>query len=200
EQFRGTGGSLYFLRQQDILTGSERVRIEMRDRDSGLVDSVVQLQPSVDYDIDYFQGRILLSEPLTSTGSGNSLLVRNGTLAGDEAWLVVQYEYTPGFDKLGTIAKGGEGHYWLGDFPKLGLTANSDVEGEGSSNLYGANLTLRESSQSWLRIQTGRREGMLSSWTRSDDGGYGFVGTDGGVTQADANAYRADLSVGLSDF
>src|SRR5262249_45126765 len=40
EQFRGTGGSLYFLRQQDILTGPERVRIEMRDRGPRLVASV----------------------------------------------------------------------------------------------------------------------------------------------------------------
>ena len=197
EEFRGTGGSLYFLRQQDILAGSERVRIEMRDRDSGLVSSVVQLQPGTDYDIDYFQGRILLSEPLTSTGNGSSLLVRG---AGDEAFLVVQYEYTPGFDKLNTLAKGGEGQYWFGDFLKLGITANSDVEGEGTSNLYGAAMTLRQSAQSWLRVQAGRREGMLSSWTRSDDGGYGFVGTDGGLAAAQANAYRADLSFGLSDF
>src|SRR5881296_2492967 len=29
EEFRGTGGSLYFLHHQDILTGSERVRIEI---------------------------------------------------------------------------------------------------------------------------------------------------------------------------
>ena len=45
EEFRGTGGSLYFLRNQDILTGSERVRIEMRDKDSGLVTGVVNLRP-----------------------------------------------------------------------------------------------------------------------------------------------------------
>lgn len=31
EEFRGTGGSLYFLRRQDLLAGSERVRIELRD-------------------------------------------------------------------------------------------------------------------------------------------------------------------------
>ena len=39
EEFRGTGGSLYFLQRQDLLTGSERVRIEYRDRASGLVTS-----------------------------------------------------------------------------------------------------------------------------------------------------------------
>ena len=44
--------------------GSERVRIEVRDKDSGLV-SVVRLQPELDYDIDYLQGRVLLTEPIS---------------------------------------------------------------------------------------------------------------------------------------
>src|SRR6059036_3824908 len=66
EELRGTGGSLYFLRHQDILTGSERVRIEIRDKDSRIVTGVVNLRPGIDYDIDYLQGRVLLSEPLSS--------------------------------------------------------------------------------------------------------------------------------------
>ena len=37
EEFRGTGGSLYYLHHQDILTGSERVRIEIRDKASQIV-------------------------------------------------------------------------------------------------------------------------------------------------------------------
>ena len=97
EEFRGTGGSLYYLRRQDILTGSERVRIEIRDRASGLVSGVVNLTPGIDYDIDYLQGRILLSEPLSSTAR-DDLLIRGTSLRGDEAYLVVRYEYTPGFD------------------------------------------------------------------------------------------------------
>jgi len=52
EEFRGTGGSLYFLHHQDILTGSERVRIEIRDKDSQIVTGVVELRPGIDYDID----------------------------------------------------------------------------------------------------------------------------------------------------
>ena len=41
---------------------------------------------------------------------------------------------------------------------------------------------------------------MLSTWLRSDDGGFGFAGTDGlGLVDANADAYRADLSVGLGD-
>ena len=80
-EFRGTGGSLYFLHSQDILTGSERVRIELRDKDSGLVTGTVDLRPSIDYEIDYMQGRIVLAEPLSSTANDN-LLVRTSGLSG----------------------------------------------------------------------------------------------------------------------
>ena len=100
EEFRGTGGSIYFLHHQDLLTGSERVRIELHDKDSGIVTGVVNLRPGMDYDIDYLQGRLLLTEPLSSTGEDN-LLVRSSGLSGNEAYLVARYEYTPGFDESG---------------------------------------------------------------------------------------------------
>jgi flagellar motor protein MotB len=200
EEFRGTGGSLYFLRQQDLLAGSDRVRIEVRDKDSGLVTSVAHLRPGSDYDIDYLQGRILLAEPLAATVD-DSQLVRSGGLVGDEAWLVVQYEYTPGFEEIDTLATGGQGHYWFGDFLKLGLTANSNAEGDGDSSLYAADVTVRKSAESWLKLQAGRRDGLVSDWSRSDDGGFGFLDTqDLGLTEADAAAYRGDISIGLSDF
>ncbi len=197
EEFRATGGSLYFLSQQDLLAGSERVRIEVRDRDSGLVTSVVHLSPSSEYDIDYLQGRILLSQPLAATVD-DSQLIRGGGSLGDEAWLVVQYEYTPGFEEMDTMATGGQGHVWLGDFVKLGLTANQNGEGEGDSSLHAGDVTLRASSESWLKLQAGQRDGLLSTWLRSDDGGFGFVGTPA-LTEADAGAYRADLSIGFGD-
>ncbi len=200
DEFRGTGGSLYFLRNQDILTGSERVRIELRDKDSGLVTGVTDLQPTVDYDIDYLQGRILLAEPLSST-QDDELRVRTDGLSGQEAYLVVRYEYTPGFSDIDTLTTGGQGHYWLNDHIKLGLTASSSDEGESDSSLRGADLVLRKSANSWLKLQTGRSEGLVSSSLASDDGGFGFAGQDGAAfTDASADGYRADLSVGLGDF
>ena len=200
EEFRGTGGSVYFLRHQDILRGSERVRIELRDKDSGIVTGVVNLRYGVDYDIDYLQGRLLLSEPLSSTADDN-LLVRSSGLSGDEANLVVRYEYTPGFETLDAVAVGGQGHYWFNDHVRLGLTANANEEGDADSNLGAADLTLRKSTDSWFKVQTGRSEGLLSSSLRSDDGGFGFQGPDDlSFTDADAVAYRADVSVGLGDF
>jgi flagellar motor protein MotB len=198
EEFRGTGGSLYFLRRQDLLTGSERVRIEVRDKDSGIVQAVVNLQPVLDYDIDYLQGRILLSAPVAATVD-DELLVRSAGLSGNEAWLVVRYEYTPGFDEIDTLAAGGEGQYWLNDFVKLGFTANRNQEDGGDSSLYGANMTLRRSADSWLKLQAGRSEGLVSSSFRSDDGGFRFLGTGDDLDAAQAGAYRADLSIGFGD-
>ncbi len=200
EEFRGTGGSLYYLRHQDVLTGSERVRIEMRDKDSGIVTGVLDLRPAMDYDIDYLQGRILLSEPLSSTADDN-LLVRSSGLSGDEAYLVARYEYTPGFDELDAVAVGGQAHYWFNDHVRLGATVNSNEEGNVDSNLGAADLTLRMSTDSWFKVQAGRSEGLLSTSLRSDDGGFGFTGpSTPAFTDAEASAYRADLSVGFGDF
>jgi len=200
EEFRGTGGSLYFLRHQDILTGSERVRIELRDKDSGLVTGVVNLRPGLDYDIDYLQGRILLSEPLSSTAEDN-LLVRSSGLSGNEAYLVARYEYTPGFAELDAVSIGGEGHYWFNDYVGFGLTANSNEEGDTDSTLGAADLTLRMSTDSWFKVQMGRSEGLVSGSVRSEDGGFSFIGPDEqSFADVDATAYRTDLSVGLGDF
>jgi flagellar motor protein MotB len=200
EEFRGTGGSVYFLHHQDILTGSERMRIEIRDKDSRIVTGVVNLRPGIDYDIDYLQGRLMLTEPLSSTADDN-LLVRTSGLSGDEAYLVARYEFTPGFDELDAVSVGGQGHYWFNDHVKLGLTANSNDEGDTDSNLGAADLTLRMKPNSWFKVQTGRSEGLVSSSLRSDDGGFGFHGSaDLSFIDAEAGALRADLSVGLGDF
>ena len=200
EEFRGTGGSLYFLGRQDILAGSERLSIETRDKDTGIVMGVVHLRPVLDYDIDYLQGRVLLSEPLSSTVD-DSLLVRSGGLSGDEVWLVTNYEYTPGFDDIETLSTGGQGHVWLNDAVRVGATASSDDDDETSnSSLVAKDLTLRKSSDTWLKFQTGRSEGQVSSTQRSVDGGFEFAGAPPTLLDnADAESYRTDLSLGFSD-
>ncbi len=52
DEFRGTGGTLYYLRRQDISEGSERMFVEVRDRDSQLVLSRQELIGATDYDLN----------------------------------------------------------------------------------------------------------------------------------------------------
>ncbi|MDH3552833.1 MAG: flagellar motor protein MotB, partial [Gammaproteobacteria bacterium] len=200
EEFRGTGGSLYFLQRQDILAGSERVRIELRDKVSGIVTGVLNLTPALDYDIDYLQGRILLAEPLASTAADN-LLVRSGAVSGDEAHLVVRYEYTPGFDDIDALSTGGQAHYWFGNHVKLGLTANVNEQDDTDSSLQAADVTFRWTAGSWLKLQQARSEGLVALPQLSNDGGFEFNGYDpASFVNAEAEADRADISISFDDF
>jgi hypothetical protein len=127
DEFLGTGGSLYFLHQRDVLEGSERLRIEVRDKDSGIVLGVKNLTPVLDYDIDYIQGRILLARPLSPTAD-DGLLVSSDSITGNPVFLVARYEFTPGFDDPTKLAIGGRVHYWFNDMVKIGLTASRDEQ------------------------------------------------------------------------
>ena len=200
DDFRGTDGSLYLLRQQDILEGSERVRIEVRDKDSGIVLAVKNLTPVLDYDINYLQGRVLLVEPLPATAD-DGLLVHTDSISGNPAFLVVRYEYTPGFDDPDALVTGGRAHYWFNDYVKVGLTANRDKEEGVKNNLGGVDLTLRMSSETWLKLETGRTKGPGTPTLTSPDGGFEFGPSDSfDDSKVDASAYRVDASLGFKEF
>ncbi|MGE5283957.1 MAG: OmpA family protein [Actinomycetota bacterium] len=200
DEFRGTDGSLYFLRRQDVMEGSERVRIEVRDKDSGIVLAVKNLTPVLDYDIDYLQGRILLSQPLPATAD-DGLLVHSGSISGHPVFLVVRYEFTPGFDDPNTMATGGRVHYWINDHVKVGVTAGREKKEDIENTLGGADLTLRKSSASWLKLEAGRTKGPGVPVSTSINGGFGFDNTSGFPVdnETEASAYRVDGSVGFKD-
>jgi hypothetical protein len=62
-------------------------------------------------------------------------------------------------------------------------------------------LTLRKSSASWLKLETGRTKGPGVLATTSIDGGYNFGVLDPfDDTEIEASAYRLDASLGLKDF
>ena len=199
DEFRGTGGSLYFLRHQDILIGSERLRIEVRDKDSQVVIGVKNLVPAIDYDIDYIQGRILLSEPLESTAT-DDLLVQETSLAGNPVYLVSRYEYVPGFDEIDDVAVGGRAHYWVNDHVKLGVTASQQDEADTENSLNGVDLTLRKNAGTWLKAEFAVTEGDGSGALNSNDGGFTFDPLTAGQADDDeANAYRVEASTRLEE-
>lgn len=199
DEFLGTGGSLYYLRHQDILTGSERVRIEVRDKDSGLVIGVKNLTPVLDYSVDSIQGRILLTLPLAAVAT-DDLLVVSGTAAGNLAYLVVRYEYSPGFTDIGAVAVGGRTHLWLNDYVKLGVTVDSNQQADASNKLQATDLTLRKSAETWIKLSAARSEGPGQTTLASSDGGYNFntFGQPSG-TELSAAANRIETSLAFGD-
>ncbi|WP_418119705.1 OmpA family protein [Variovorax sp. 350MFTsu5.1] len=206
EEFRGTGGSLYYLRNQDITRGAERVTLEIRDRDSGLVLKRTQLVPTTDYEIDYLQGRVLLSAPLPSLSDDGSL-VRAGGFTGMPTYLVVDYEYTPLATSLDTLAVGGRVSWWANDNVGVGVTASRQDQIGGDQRLAGADITLRKTENTYLKGEFARSRGPGTSQLDSTDGGFSFTGRNGSLTNGlgngptgSASAWRLEGQADLGDF
>jgi len=199
DEFRGTGGSLYFMRHQDILAGSERLRVEIRDKDSDIVLAVKNLTPVADYDIDYIQGRVLLNKPLSALANDN-LLIQDGSYNGNPQFLVARYEYTPGFEEMDTLAVGGRAHYWVGDYVKLGISGTQQDEEDNETALQGVDLTLRKSAGSWLKIEAADSKGGNLDSVNSYDGGFSFNNENPIDPQAKAGASKVEGSLQFSDF
>lgn len=196
DEFRGTGGSLYYLRNLDITQGSEQVWVEVRDNDSGLVLERKQLTPAQDYDIDYLQGRIMLREPLSSTAGGGGL-VFTSAVNGQPLYLVTTYEYVPGLTAVSDFATGVHGSHWLNDMVRVGVTSYHQGAAGADQTLKGADVTVRLSPGTSIRAELAQSTGTGTGANTSIDGGYGFNSLS--ASGQDATARRVDASVDLAE-
>jgi outer membrane protein OmpA-like peptidoglycan-associated protein len=196
QEFRGTGGSLYYLQNQDISVGSEQVWMQVRDRDSGLVLSVTPLVPVQDYDINYLQGRILLRDALPATANSETV-VHSGGLDGDAVYLVVTYEYVPDFSSPSTLAVGGHASEWFGDHLQLGISGYHQDEPGQDQDLRGVDGTLRYMPGTYIKSEYAHSDGTGTPTITSITGGLSFdsVTTSGGP----GNAERIEAAVDLSE-
>lgn len=198
DDLRGSGGSLYYLSNQDILEGSENLRIEVRDKDSNLVIAAKELKADLDYDIDYLQGRVLLTDVLPTIADDN-LLAGSAAIGGNPVFLVAHYEYTPGVTDPDTLVSGGRAHYWLNDYVGFGVTGAWTEEADVKSSLGGADLTLRKSAATWLKLEIGQTEGNGVLTSTSSDGGYSYSSDAKIAEETSASGYRVEGSLNLAD-
>jgi flagellar motor protein MotB len=196
QEFRGTGGSLYYLQNQDISVGSEQLSIEVRDKDSGLVLSVTQLIPAQDYDINYLQGRILLHNPLSATADV-ATVVHSGQLDGDPQYLVASYEYVPDFSNVSSLTVGGHASQWLGDHWQLGITSYHQGDAAQEQDLKGVNAMWRYLPGTYIKSEYAHSDGAGSPTLTSITGGLSFNPVT--TTGAPANAERVEAAVDLAE-
>jgi outer membrane protein OmpA-like peptidoglycan-associated protein len=199
EDFRGTGGSLYYLHRQDVTVGSERIWVEIRDRDSGMVLQRTLLVPGADYDLSYLQGRILLREPLSSVADGSGL-VHTGSLSGNPAYLVVNYEFVPGITAIDQLATGARGEHWFNDHFRLGATSYHQAGDGTDQSLGGLDATLRYKPGTFLRAESARSKGDGLGSFNSIDGGFGFQQQAAGDVGGLSWAQRIEGALSLADF
>ncbi len=198
EEFRGTGGSLYFLKRQDVSTGSERVRVEVRDRETGIVLETRELHAQQDYDFDPFQGRLVLLKPLASTVA-NGGVVREGSSTGNVPVLVVRYEYSPPAGSLDGYTVGGRGSGWLGDKLRFGVTAQRDTTDEASQTLFGADAMFRATAGTYIKAEVARSEGAGFGQSNSVDGGLSFTDIANPGAGIRAKAWRTEAAINFAE-
>ncbi len=199
EEYRGTGGSLYYLQGQDVVIGSERLRIETRDRDSDIVLDSQSLVYGQDYEINYLQGRVLLREPLSSSSASDSV-VQTGSLSGHPQYLVAGYEFAPSVSSIENLTKGGRVSHWFNDYFRLGASV-FDQNGTGfEQTLGGVDLIARYAPGTYLKLEQARSDGAGSGAFTSFDGGFSFNVIDQDTSEdIDANAFRGEIAVDLSE-
>ena len=176
-EFSATGGSLYYLRNTDVVQGSEKIWVEVRNRDTEQVTESITLQHGHDYDIDYLQGRIILTRPLTQVDIGNGPgIIRNEPLEGDDVFLLVDYEYNPdGFDP-DDITAGIRGKAWLNKYVGIGATYINEERDAEDYELKGADVTIKAGKGTYLKFEYAESDALQTNQSLiSNNGGISFT-------------------------
>jgi hypothetical protein len=188
-EFVGTGGSLYYLKHTDVLPGSDRVVLEVRDSTTGRVENRIELLRGADYEIDEFQGRLLLTRPLSQVTRENvPTLTRDTPLDGFAQILLVDYEYVPqGFDP-DDVTAGFRGKHWFGDHVALGATYVDENRAGEDYTLKGADLTLQAGRGTYLKVEHTQTDATSAPIFFSDNGGLSFNEINSGLGQREGEA------------
>lgn len=201
--FRATGGSLYYLKHTDVVQGSEKVWVEVRQRDT---QQVVERQDFIegrDYEVDALQGRIILRQPLSQVVNDRApAIIRSSPLEGDDVYLLVDYEYVPDNFAAEDATYGGRAKVWLGDHVGIGVSKVIDERGNSDFDLQGVDVTLKASNGTYLNAEIAQSEARQNNANfASADGGLSFNSQNSLLPDAltDGDALAVEGRVNLAD-
>ncbi len=199
--FRGTGGSTYFLKFQDITRGSETLLIEIRNPTTGQIIERKTLVYGVDYDINYVQGLVILRAPLSGSGASNDLISSNPN-GDNDAFLIANYDHTPTASNLDTFSYGARVQTWVTDKLRFGATLQNENLGTSDQKAYGADLLYQFTERTFVELEYAKTDGDSVNLDESLDGGLTLlnntnVGTSGRAYRFNAQADLQDLGANI---
>ncbi len=170
-EFVGTGGSLFYLKHKDIVEGSEKVKIEVRDKITGLVLTTKDMEEGPDYEIDYSNGRIIFWQPVSYIVKSDSI-ISSHLLEGNPVYVVVDYEYQTK-DKYDEGTYGLRAQQSLGDYLRVGGTYVREEQLNKNYELKGTDTI----------IHLGRNAKLTAEYAQSkSEEVNNFISTDGGLS------------------
>jgi len=178
-EFTGIGVSVFHLRHTDLMPGSERIAIELRDNTTGRIEQRVELQPGADYEIDNLQGRVILSKVLPITVTDPKQITRDTPRGGLTPVLTVDYEYIPRGFNPDEITAGVRGKHWFGDHVGVGLTYVDENRAGEDYNLAGADITFQAGRGTYLKLEQSKTQATSAPVFFSSNGGLSFTQLNG---------------------
>jgi len=170
-EFVATGGSLYYLKHKDVVKGSDKLTIEIRDKITGLVTQSEEMKEGADYELDYDSGRIIFWQPVPILVDAYSI-ISSELLDGNLVYVVVDYEYAVK-DKYDEDSTGARIKQALGDYVTVGGTYVKDSHEAKDYELKGADVKIRIGSSANLTVEYAETE---------SEGGNNYISTDGGLS------------------
>ena len=179
----GTGGSLFYLKNKDIIEGSDKVKVEVRDKITGLVLATKEMKGGVDYEIDYSNGRIIFWQPISYIVESDSI-ISSHLLDGNPVYVVVDYEYETK-DKYDEGTQGARLAASLTDYLRIGGTYVKEEQLDKNYELKGTDTILH----------LGKDIKLTGEYAESESEQVGsFISTDGGLSFTELAT--ADLAQG----
>ena len=202
-EFNATGGSLFYLKHKDIVQGSEKIWVEVRARDSERILENITLEEGRDYEIDYIQGRIILSRPLTQVSNNTApAIIKDRPLEGNNVFLMTDYEFVPDSFEVDKITAGGRAKVWVTDNLGVGATVVNEDRGADDYRMYGADITLKLGKGTYIKGEYATSDArQTDSDFRSLDGGLSFGDKNpvNGNSNVDGDAVSIEGQVNLTE-
>jgi uncharacterized repeat protein (TIGR01451 family) len=172
-EFLGTGGSLFYLKHKNVIEGSEKITIEVRDKISGLVLATMEQEEGFDYEIDYDHGRIIFWQPVSHITESDTI-ISSYLLNGNPVYITADYEYEVE-DKYDRGVYGGRLEQALGDYFSVGSTYVKEEQSDKNYQLAGTDASLRLGEKTTVTAEYAESHAEELSSYISTDGGLSFT-------------------------
>ncbi|MBN2059383.1 MAG: hypothetical protein JW882_03105, partial [Deltaproteobacteria bacterium] len=181
---RGISG-FYYLNNNRIIEGSERVVIETRDRThpDRVLAREIRSRGS-DYDIDYDMGTILFTAPVSSHDSD-----------GNPIYIVTTYESFQDGNRF--YIYGGRATFKVNDRLEVGTTGIVEENGISDYRLFGGDITLRLPLETIVRAEYAATRGLFdngSAFVPETGDGWSFDLKSKPLEDLTLTAYYQELS------
>ncbi|HLF18138.1 MAG TPA: Ig-like domain-containing protein [Candidatus Omnitrophota bacterium] len=172
-EFLATGGSVYYTKHKDVIEGSDKVKIEVRDKVTGLVIVQREMVESADYEMDYEDGRFIFWQPVPMLVDTYSI-ISSDLLNGNPVYVVMDYEYDVK-DKFDEATVGARFQQAVTDEIIIGGTYVKEGQDTQDYVLKGTDVTLKLGPDVTVKAEYAQTESEVQGAFVSTDGGLNFT-------------------------